>query len=181
MNQRIPLAFITSLGAAITISLAGPAASAVAAPAPFGNPAVASALPAPGQFGSMLADRLLANLESMKDEINLTPAQQFQLGNCLTQTKTLRTAAQGAAAIMKQTIDAELAKPQPDLALIAATSDAMQAQMIAARQAVRAEWLTLYAMLSPEQQTIVGARLEKAWLRLESVFELLQRLAPAQH
>ena len=155
MNQRIPLAFITSLGAAITIGLAGPAATAVAAPAPFGNPAVASALPAPGQFGSMLADRLLANLESMKDEINLTPAQQFQLGNCLTQTKTLRTAAQGAAAI--------------------------QAQMIAARQAVRAEWLTLYAMLSPEQQTIVGARLEKAWLRLESVFELLQRLAPAQH
>jgi Spy/CpxP family protein refolding chaperone len=167
-------ALSASVCAALAIGLAGPAA-AIAAPSGFAPPAFAQ-----GSAGTAVIDRILATLESMKGELNLTPAQKLQFEYCVAQTRTLRTTAQGAAAVIKQTLDAELAKPQPDLALVAAVIDQQQAIMIAARHAARADWLQLYAMLSPDQQSVVGARLQKAWLRLEAVIEFLRGFAPAQ-
>ena len=55
-------------------------------------------------------------------------------------------------------LTAELAKPEPDLAAVAAIADGVQASNQTLRQSVRDQWLQLYATFTPEQKAVVRTR-----------------------
>jgi len=62
---------------------------------------------------------------------------------------------------------AELAKPEPDLAALAAMADDMHAQGDALRRDVRDPWLKLYATFNAQQKAIVREMLQQKMERAE--------------
>jgi Spy/CpxP family protein refolding chaperone len=64
---------------------------------------------------------------------------------------------------------AELAKPEPDLAAVAAVADSVHASNQTLRQSVRAQWLQIYATFSPAQKAVVRDALAQQMARMESM------------
>ena len=69
---------------------------------------------------------------------------------------------------MKTALTAELAKPEPDLAAVAAVSDDVQASNAALHKQVRASWLALYATFTPDQKAVVKQALSQRMARMDS-------------
>ncbi|MBI1891383.1 MAG: Spy/CpxP family protein refolding chaperone [Burkholderiales bacterium] len=147
-----------------------PAMAAVTATPALSRPIDTAAFRFPGIAGLIGAERLLGNLEALRTDINLSPEQKAQFDRSVAQTRTLAATMQSAEAMIRQTIDAELGKGQPNLNAIAAAGDALQAQVGAARKAVRADWIKFYYMLSAEQKAAFAARMENGPLRSGWIF-----------
>jgi hypothetical protein len=94
-------------------------------------------------------------IQALHDQLNLNTSQQQQWDSAVAQTKAARDAGRAAWSQLKTATQAELAKAEPDLAALAAQSDAIQAQTSGARKAVRDSWLALYATFTPQQKGIV--------------------------
>jgi len=94
-------------------------------------------------------------LSQVKAQLNLNTQQQSMWDAAAAHGKTARQNARAAMDSMHATLTAELAKPEPNFAAVAATADAAQANAQAARKQVRDEWLALYATFSPAQKGIV--------------------------
>ena len=75
---------------------------------------------------------------------------------------------------VKATLQAELAKAEPDLAAVAAAADAAIDQGRAQRKAIRAEWLALYGTFTVEQKAVVKEMLQKHVARSESFREKMR-------
>ena len=75
---------------------------------------------------------------------------------------------------VKATLNAELAKAEPDLAAVAAAADAAADQARAQRIAIRNEWLALYATFSPAQKAVVKDGLQQRLARMESFREKMR-------
>lgn len=147
-----------------------PAMAAVTATPALSRPIDTAPFRFPGIAGLIAAERLLSNLEALRTDINLSPEQKAQFDRSVAQTRTLAATMQSAEAMIRQTIEAELGKAQPNLNAIAAASDALQAQVGAARKAVRADWIKFYNMLSAEQKAAFAARMENGPLRSGWIF-----------
>ncbi len=77
---------------------------------------------------------------------------------------------------VKDALAAELAKPEPDLAAVAAAADSAQQQALALRHQVRDAWLALYATFSPEQKAVVKGILQQHLAKMESFHQkMLER------
>ena len=80
---------------------------------------------------------------------------------------------------LKTATQAELAKPAPDLAALAALADDVQQQNMAARKTARNAWLALYSTFTPEQKTIVRDAIQAKLDRMAAFrAHLRERLAP---
>ena len=81
------------------------------------------------------------------------------------------------------TLNAELAKAEPDFAAVAAAADAAQASTQTARKQVRDQWLPLYATFSPAQKAVVRDAVKARVARMEAfrdkMKERIQRTARA--
>jgi len=113
-------------------------------------------------------------LASVKGQLNLNTSQQVMWDNAVAQTKgargTGRTNFQNAHAVL----NAELAKPEPDFAAVAAAADAAQANNQNLRKQVRDEWLKLYATFSPAQKAVVRDAVKARVARMEGFREKMK-------
>ena len=100
-------------------------------------------------------DAPLGMLAQSKAQLNLNTSQQQQWDAVVAQTKAAHETMRTNAAQLKATMDAELAKNAPDLAAVAAASDAMHQQNEALHKQTRDAWLALYATFTPDQKLVV--------------------------
>ncbi len=71
-------------------------------------------------------------------------------------------------------LTAELAKPEPDLAAVAAVADSTQTSNQTLRQGVRNQWLQIYATFTPDQKAVVRDALAKRLARMDSMLEKMR-------
>jgi hypothetical protein len=77
---------------------------------------------------------------------------------------------------VRDVLAAELAKPEPNLAAVAAAGDAAQQQMLTIRHQVRDSWLALYATFTPEQKAVVKNIIQVHLARMDSIHQrMIQR------
>ena len=100
-------------------------------------------------------DAPLGMLVESKAQLNLNTSQQQQWDAVVAQMKAAHQTMRTNGAQFKATMDAELAKNAPDLAAVAAASDAMHQQNEALHKQTRDGWLALYATFTPDQKLVV--------------------------
>src|SRR5215469_6279655 len=103
----------------------------------------------------------LWQLAKVKDQLNLNTSQQVQWDNLAALAKAAEDTAHANSSQLRAAMQAELAKPEPDLAAMAATGDTVRQQNETQRKAVRDAWLALYATFTPEQKAVVASTLRE--------------------
>ncbi|MEO8740329.1 MAG: periplasmic heavy metal sensor [Casimicrobiaceae bacterium] len=109
----------------------------------------------------------VAMIAALNDKLSLNTSQQLQWDSAVAQTRSARDAAHASFAQLKTATQTELAKPEPDLAALAAQADAVHAQNALTRKAVRDTWLALYATFTPDQKVIVRDAILAKLARME--------------
>ena len=120
--------------ALLAVALTGIGAYAVAQPMLEGNP--------------------LAMLGRVKSDLKLNTAQQLQWDAVVAQTKAAHDAGRANFEQVNSALQAELAKPEPDFAAVAAIADGVRDQHAALHKQTRNAWLALYATFTPEQKAV---------------------------
>ena len=147
---------LAALAAAAVLGLTGVAALAQ----PGGGPGHPHGAP-----GGMEIEHVLLHV---KGQLNLNTSQQLSWDNAVAQTKAAHAAGATNHQKLHDAMAAELAKPEPDLAAVAAIADSVHATNQSLRQGVRNQWLQVYATFSPEQKAVVRDALSKQMARMEA-------------
>lgn len=113
-------------------------------------------------------------LAQVKAQLNLNTQQQSMWDAAVAHGKAARQNARATMESVHGALKAELAKPEPDFAVVAATADAAQANAQAARKQVRDEWLSLYATFSPAQKAVVRDVVKARVDRMEAFREKMK-------
>ena len=118
------------------------------------------------------ADAMIGHLIAhAKEKLNLNTMQQGMFDTAVAHSKAARESGRALHDKVKATLQAELAKAEPDLAAVAAAADAAADQARAQRNAIRAEWLSLYATFGPAQKAVMREMLQQHLARAESFRE----------
>ncbi len=136
------------------------------------TPALVAAGAGPGSGGTF------ALPPQAKERLNLTPEQSAQWDFAVQQSRAAREAAKQSRLEMKDATKNELAKPEPDLAALAAQGDSIQARNQAARHAARGEWLKLYAGFSGAQKATVREIMLQRMARMEEFRQRMRERHP---
>jgi Spy/CpxP family protein refolding chaperone len=125
--------------------------------------------PHAGPMGHGGGDEMLGHLIAhAKSNLNLNTSQQMMFDSTVAQTKAARESGRALYQKVRDSMAAELAKSEPDLAAVAAVADGVQQQAIALRHQVRDAWLQLYATFTPDQKAVVRDMLQRRMARSES-------------
>ena len=100
-------------------------------------------------------DPIARVIAQYKSQLALNTSQQQMWDNAVAVTQQARQNGRALMQPLHDAMRAELAKPDPDLAAIAAMADDAQVRGQALRKQVRDEWLKLYATFTPEQKAVV--------------------------
>ncbi len=117
-----------------------------------------------GHRGGAHFEAVIAQLRS---QLNLDTSQQVMWDNALAATKAAREQGRSLHQSVHAAAQAELAKPEPDLAAMATIMDDALDQGRALRKGVRDQWLRLYATFSPAQKAVVRNALKAKLERFE--------------
>src|SRR5262249_47782879 len=90
-----------------------------------------------------------------KDQLNRSPDKKTQWDAAPAQRKSPHDARRQNRQQFRQAVQAELAKPEPDLAALATLGDGLRQKGEASHQQVRNAWLQLYATFTPAQKAVV--------------------------
>jgi Spy/CpxP family protein refolding chaperone len=132
-----------------------------------------------GPGGPGGADLMIGHLiAEARAELKLNTMQQEMFDKAVADSKLAREKARARHAQVRGTLQAELAKPEPNLGAVAAAADAAMDEGRMARKAIRDEWLALYERLGPEQKALVRDRLQKRMSEGES---FRQRMRERMH
>lgn len=137
----------------------------VAAAVMLGAGAIAVAQPM-GHRGAGGGD-VVMTIAALKGQLNLNTSQQPMWDDAVAAGKSARATLRSNRESVRAALNAELAKPEPDLAAVAAASDNVQTQALALRHQVRDTWLNLYRTFTPDQKAVVKAALEKRLARMD--------------
>lgn len=159
MNIRTPR--FAAFAAAALLACSAPAALAQ----PGGGPGPGFGPHGGGGGAGMGIENILS---SVKAQLNLNTSQQVMWDNAVAQTKAAREAGRTAMDKVRTSLNAELAKAEPDFAAVGAVGDAAQASQQALRKQVRDEWLKLYATFTPEQKAVVRDAAKAKVARMET-------------
>lgn len=146
-------------------AFAAAALLACSAPALFAQPGGAG--PGHGPHGAGQGFGIENILASVKAQLSLNTSQQVMWDNAVAQTKAAREAGRSAMETVRASLNAELAKAEPDFAAVGAVGDAAQASQQALRKQVRDEWLKLYSTFSPAQKAVVRDAAKEKLARME--------------
>ncbi len=102
----------------------------------------------------MLDGNPLAMLGKVRSDLKLNTSQQLQWDGVVAQTKAAHDAVRANFEQMKIALHAELAKPEPDFAALAALADGIRDQHAALHKQTRSAWLALYATFTPDQKAV---------------------------
>jgi Spy/CpxP family protein refolding chaperone len=162
-----------------TIAFAGAAALALSLAASPGY-AQTTSTPAPphggfhGRHGGAGIEMMPRLLEQLKGSLNLNTSQQQMWDNAVAQGKAAREQAGANRKTVRDALQAELAKAEPDLASVAAVADGVAQQNRALHTKVRDQWLALYATFSADQKSIVRDALQTRLAKAESFRERMR-------
>lgn len=159
MNTRIS----TRLAAVLAAALVGLAGTALAQPS-GGH----------GHWHRGGGGDVVMAIAHLKDQLNLNTAQQAMWDNAVAASKAARETARTNAQNVQQTLRAELAKPEPDLAAVAAAADAARNANAAVHTQVRTAWLNVYGTFTPEQKSVVKNALLDRMSRMEKFREKMR-------
>jgi len=120
----------------------------------------------------------LSVLQRIQAKLNLNTSQQQQFDAAVAQSKTAHEAIRANFQQLIAATQAELAKPDPDLAALATLSDQVQQQNIAQRKQARAAWLALYATFTADQKTTVRDAINARMARMDAFRERMHDLHP---
>ena len=163
-------------------TIAGVAAIALATA--FGTQfALAQAAGGPhGHHGMAGPDEMIGHLiASAKAQLNLNTSQQGMFDTAVADSKAAFQSGRALHQKVQDTLQAELAKTEPDLAAVAAAADAATDQGRAQRKAIRAEWLALYATFTPDQKAVVKDMLQKHVAKADSIREKMREHFKSSH
>ena len=163
MRNRL-MTTLAAVGAAAVVSVSG--AALAQHPMHHGGPG------AGGDFVHAIAE--------LKSQLNLNTSQQTMWDNVVAQGKAAMDTGRANYGKVKTAMTAELAKPEPDLAAVAAVADHVQASNAALHKQVSASWLALYATFTPDQKAVVKQALSQRLARMESFRDKMKsrRAAP---
>lgn len=102
----------------------------------------------------LLGDNPLAMLGKAKSDLKLNTSQQLQWDAVVAQTKAAHDAVRTNFEQLKTALQAELAKPEPDFAALAALADGIRDRHTALHKQTRNAWLALYATFTPDQKAV---------------------------
>lgn len=117
-------------------------------------------------------------LHQIKDQLNLTPSQQTQWDAAVAASKSAHATIRTGREQIKQALQTELVKTEPDLVAVAALADSLRPADEAARQQARNAWLQLYATFSVEQKTAVKNFILTRMQRMERFREQMKHDLP---
>lgn len=106
-------------------------------------------------------------LARLKGQLNLNTSQQTMWDAAVAQSKAAHETGRANFEKVHTALSAELAKPEPDLAAVAAVADDAQAANTTLRKQVRGQWLALYATFTADQKAVVRDALAKRLARME--------------
>jgi Spy/CpxP family protein refolding chaperone len=149
--------------------------AAVAAAALIGISGAALAEPHHGHRGHHGSGDFVSGIAALKSELNLNTSQQAMWDNAVAASKTARESARANMQKVHDALTAELAKPEPDLAAIAATSDDARNANAAVQRQVRDAWLNIYGTFTPEQKAVVKTAFQKRLARMSEMREKMQQ------
>ena len=142
----------TLFSSALALAIAGTATAVPRAAQAADRP---EAMPHRGDWHEA-RERHQRDMEDMiRDALRLTPEQQKAWQAIRAEQEAQRKARRHAWSEVRQVLEAELAKPEPDLARVANVRDAMMERNLKAQKEIEAMRLKLYASLSPEQKAVV--------------------------
>ena len=121
---------------------------------------------------------LIGVLEHLRSQLNLNTSQQQQWDNAAALSAAARSALRASLQERSSALQAELAKPEPDLASVAAASDAASQQLSTLHRQARDAWLALYATFSPDQKAIARDAIKE---RIAKVQARIQARRTARH
>ena len=124
-----------------------------------------------GPMGGPFGDHLGHVIQSAQADLKLNTSQQQMFANNVAQSKAVFAGAHTQMQGVKDALAAELAKPEPDLAAVAAAADSAQQQALQARHQVRDGWLALYATFSPEQKAVVKGIIQQHLAKMETIHQ----------
>jgi Spy/CpxP family protein refolding chaperone len=123
----------------------------------------------PGDIGMAIA--------ALKGQLNLNTSQQQMWDSAAAASKAAHATARTNMSSVQDTLTAELAKSDPNLANVAAAADDAQAKNTTLRKQVRDQWLALYATFTPDQKAVVRDALNK---RLAHMQQMQQKMLERQ-
>jgi len=118
-----------------------------------------------GGGGEEMIGHLIARA---KAQLNLNTMQQGMFDAAVAASKAAHQSARTAHDSVHSTLQAELAKSEPDLAAVAKAADAARQTAQAQRLAVRDQWLALYATFTSDQKAVVKTMLQNHMAQAES-------------
>jgi len=149
----------------------GSRVAAIAAAALIGISGIAAAQPQPrhhGPHGHHGGGDFISAIAGLKSELNLNTSQQAMWDNAVAAGKAARENARAERQKIRATLDAELAKAEPDLAAVAAAADGVRNAGATAHRQVRDAWLALYGTFTPDQKTVVKNVLKDKLARMDA-------------
>ena len=142
---------------------------AVAALIGVGGAAVAQPMHHHGAGGDMFL-----GFARVKSQLNLNTSQQAMWDNAVAAGKAARTSAQANMQKVHDALVAELAKPEPDLAAVAAAADSARSANAQLHAQVRDAWLNLYATFTPDQKAVVKNALSQRLAKIDQWRQKMQ-------
>jgi hypothetical protein len=124
-----------------------------------------------GGHGDMIGHLIV----SAKAQLNLNTSQQQMFDAAVASSKAAWQQGKALRQSVKDALNAELAKSEPDLSAVAAAGDNARAQGEALRTQVRAQWLALYATFSPDQKAVVKAMIQQRMAQAEAFRAQMQQ------
>ena len=122
-----------------------------------------------GTHGHGSSEQMIGRLIAhAKAQLNLNTSQQLMFDTAIAHTKAAHESGRALRQKVKEAMQVQLAKPEPDLAAVAAIADDAAQQGRALRLPIQNEWLGLYATFTPEQKAVVRDILQKKMARAES-------------
>ena len=134
-----------------------------------------TALARPMHHGGGGGGDVVMSIVKLKDQLNLDTSQQQMWDNAVAAGKAARTTAQANTQKVHDTLTAELAKPEPDLAAVAAAADSAHNANAALHTQVRSAWLNLYATFTPDQKAVVKNALSERVAKMEQFKQKMQQ------
>jgi Spy/CpxP family protein refolding chaperone len=150
--------------AAIASALLAAVATTAQAGPGFGGPH------GPGARGAHV-EHVIAQVRS---QLNLNSQQQVAFDNAVANTRAAREAGRAEMDKVRAAMQAELAKPAPDLRHVADIADQAQAAALAQRRQLRDQWLALYDTFSAEQKLVVRDALQRRAERMDTFRERMR-------
>ena len=149
--------------------------AAVAAAALIGISGVAVAQSHHGHRGHHGGGDAVMAIAALKDKLGLNTSQQAMWDNATAAGKAARESARASRQQVHAALTAELAKPEPDLAAVAAAADAARNASAATHRQVRDAWLNLYSTFTLEQKAVVKSSLQQKVARMEQFREKMRQ------